>query len=131
MPATYSITGTGSNQTLTPTAGSGLPVIRVGAGLSSLNLQSFVDALNRKISTSPTYASQLAWATPEGITVIGVTYNPRTTYLNSNQNLATKIDPRFVGGFAVYNGWDQGSGTFVNRPNVPFEIQAQVEQRVR
>lgn len=57
MPATYSITGTGSNQTLTPTAGSGLPVIRVGAGLSSLNLQSFVDALNRKISTSPTYAS--------------------------------------------------------------------------
>ncbi|WBY08675.1 hypothetical protein PIB19_04245 [Sphingomonas sp. 7/4-4] len=124
MPNSYTITGTGANRRLTPVAGSGLPVIKVGTGLAGINLQSFVDALNRKIDASPTYANELKWAGSEGIVLSGVTYNANTSYLNTNPNEATRVDPRLVGGFANWNGDNQGTGVFVNRPSVPFELRA-------
>ena len=38
MPRTYSVTGSGKNLRLTPSSGSGLPVIKIGGGLSGITV---------------------------------------------------------------------------------------------
>jgi hypothetical protein len=43
MPRTYSVTGSGKDLRLTPSPGSGLPVIKIGGGLSGVNLQSLAE----------------------------------------------------------------------------------------
>jgi hypothetical protein len=82
--------------------------------------------MNRLIATSPTYADQLSWAATEGITLHGVTYNKKVSYSSSHPNPVLRVNPRLAGGFAIYNGYNVGAGVFVDRPEVPFELNAYV-----
>lgn len=124
MSGKYSVSNESGNISLVPVAGSGLPVIKIGSGLAALDVQKFVYHLNNKIEQSPAYGENLKWAGSEGIVVHGVTYNPKIDYSVRQVDQANKVDPRLVGGFAIYLGLDKGKGIFINDPDTQFELKA-------
>jgi hypothetical protein len=93
-----------------------LPRIKIGSGLQRIDLDKFVQALNKRVAQSPTAFSSLSWAASEGIVLYGINTANTTSRFGSK---ALRYD-----GFANYPGVETPGKLFKNNPSVPFEIEA-------
>ena len=110
----YQVQVVGGEIRLVPVGSNLYPTIKFGTNTSGIDAIRLVAEINRQMTLSSTYRDAMALNASEGVVLKGIERNHQARF---NQ------DPASVTAVALYPGYNIGNGTFVNNPNVSFEIE--------